>query len=118
MAGSMSVRSTAVSKQSSTEFFRRLKVFWNFCRPHTIIGTSLQVLTAYFLVTCSLTWFLGNLRFLFFVWMSSVAVNIYVVGLNQIFDEKIDKINKPFLPLASGELSKSTAWSITLLMAA
>lgn len=32
-------------------------------------------------------------------------MNICIVGLNQIFDVPIDRINKPYLPLASGELS-------------
>ncbi|WOG89441.1 hypothetical protein DCAR_0208679 [Daucus carota subsp. sativus] len=32
-------------------------------------------------------------------------MNIYVVGLNQLFDVEIDKVNKPNLPLASGEYS-------------
>lgn len=29
--------------------------------------------------------------------------NGYIVGINQIFDDDIDKVNKPFLPIASGE---------------
>ena len=28
--------------------------------------------------------------------------NGYIVGINQIYDEDIDKVNKPFLPIASG----------------
>lgn len=28
--------------------------------------------------------------------------NGYIVGINQIFDDDIDKVNKPFLPIASG----------------
>lgn len=28
--------------------------------------------------------------------------NGYIVGVNQIFDDDIDKVNKPFLPIASG----------------
>ncbi len=32
-------------------------------------------------------------------------MNICIVGLNQIFDVPIDRINKPYLPLASGEFS-------------
>lgn len=30
--------------------------------------------------------------------------NGYIVGINQIFDDDIDKVNKPFLPIASGKL--------------
>jgi homogentisate phytyltransferase / homogentisate geranylgeranyltransferase len=33
-------------------------------------------------------------------------MNIFVVGLNQIFSVEIDRINKPYLPIPSGKLSK------------
>lgn len=35
----------------------------------------------------------------------ALLMNICIVGLNQIFDVPIDRINKPYLPLASGEFS-------------
>ncbi|PKI31678.1 hypothetical protein CRG98_047932 [Punica granatum] len=35
-------------------------------------------------------------------------MNIYIVGLNQLSDIDIDKVNKPYLPLASGEYSVGT----------
>lgn len=35
-------------------------------------------------------------------------MNIAIVGLNQLFDVDIDKVNKPYLPLASGEFSMAT----------
>ena len=31
--------------------------------------------------------------------------NMYITGLNQLTDTEIDKVNKPYLPLASGALS-------------
>jgi homogentisate phytyltransferase/homogentisate geranylgeranyltransferase len=37
--------------------------------------------------------------------ISCLAVNVYIVGLNQLADIEIDRINKPTLPLASGALS-------------
>ena len=40
--------------------------------------------------------------------------NAFIVGINQIFDEDIDKLNKPFLPVASGEMSKRFAWGAVL----
>ena len=39
-------------------------------------------------------------------------MNVFIVGLNQVFDIQIDKINKPDLPLASGEFTLSTAYRI------
>lgn len=43
--------------------------------------------------------------------------NGYIVGINQIYDVKIDKVNKPFLPLASGALSQGVAWILVLSFA-
>jgi homogentisate solanesyltransferase len=37
--------------------------------------------------------------------------NGYIVGINQIYDVDIDKVNKPFLPVAAGELSVPLAWA-------
>jgi homogentisate solanesyltransferase len=41
--------------------------------------------------------------------------NAFIVGINQIFDEGIDKMNKPFLPVASGEMSRRFAWAFVLI---
>ncbi|WOH03848.1 hypothetical protein DCAR_0623248 [Daucus carota subsp. sativus] len=42
-------------------------------------------------------------------------LKIYVAGINQVFDVEVDKINKPYLPLVSGELSmgqgKAIVWA-------
>jgi homogentisate phytyltransferase/homogentisate geranylgeranyltransferase len=32
-------------------------------------------------------------------------VNVFIVGINQLEDVEIDRINKPFLPIAAGELA-------------
>lgn len=37
--------------------------------------------------------------------MIGISCNIFIVGLNQVADVNIDKINKPYLPIPSGELS-------------
>jgi homogentisate phytyltransferase/homogentisate geranylgeranyltransferase len=50
-----------------------------------------------------------DLGALLVTYVASLAVNIYIVGLNQITDVEIDKINKPYLPLASGDISRGTA---------
>jgi len=36
--------------------------------------------------------------------------NAFIVGINQIYDKDIDVLNKPFLPVASGEMSNKWAW--------
>jgi homogentisate phytyltransferase / homogentisate geranylgeranyltransferase len=99
-----------------------LRAFWQFSRPHTIIGTSLSVmaLLAIALITLSTqpgaiiwssvlsTWLIG--------WIACLCGNVYIVGLNQIEDIEIDRINKPELPIASGEFTKRHAQQLVGLM--
>ncbi len=37
--------------------------------------------------------------------LPALLMNIAIVGLNQLTDVEIDRVNKPYLPLASGELT-------------
>lgn len=74
-----------------------------FARPHTIGGTILAVLVLYLLAASTARQ--QSLAALTLVMIASLAVNVYIVGLNQLTDIAIDRINKPWLPLASGELS-------------
>ncbi|CAN0218056.1 unnamed protein product, partial [Ectocarpus fasciculatus] len=46
--------------------------------------------------------------------LSLLLGNAFIVGINQIYDVDIDKINKPELPVASGEISKRLAWVLVL----
>ena len=41
--------------------------------------------------------------------IAALACNVFITGLNQITDIEIDRINKPHLPLASGEISSAEA---------
>lgn len=36
-----------------------------------------------------------------------VCGNGYIVGINQIYDVEVDKVNKPFLPVAAGACTSS-----------
>jgi homogentisate phytyltransferase/homogentisate geranylgeranyltransferase len=40
-----------------------------------------------------------------------------IVGLNQVFDVDIDRVNKPYLPLASGDFTLNTGIAIVLVTA-
>ncbi|XP_075524121.1 homogentisate geranylgeranyltransferase, chloroplastic-like isoform X1 [Primulina tabacum] len=42
-------------------------------------------------------------------------MNIFVVGLNQIYDVEIDKVNKPYLPLASGVMSMKLGVGVVVI---
>ena len=84
-----------------------LNSFWKFSRPHTIIGTSLSVLALYFISLGTIGGEITviNLEQMSAVWLACLCGNVYIVGLNQLYDIEIDCINKPYLPLASGEFS-------------
>jgi homogentisate phytyltransferase/homogentisate geranylgeranyltransferase len=57
---------------------------------------------------------LPSLPLLLLTLISSLAANIYIVGLNQLADVQIDRINKPYLPLASGEYTLGQGrWIVT-----
>jgi homogentisate phytyltransferase/homogentisate geranylgeranyltransferase len=46
--------------------------------------------------------------------LAALLANVSIVGLNQCYDVEIDQLNKPYLPLASGEFSMQTGWNIVL----
>lgn len=82
-----------------------ISAFLRFCRPHTIIATSSQVAGVFILTQGYERFDQGGLIALMLAVIACLSVNVYVVGLNQVTDVKIDRINKPTLPLASGEFS-------------
>lgn len=93
-----------------------LKSLYRFSRFHTVIGTTLSVVILYIIASS-----LGNenysqnLSLLAWTLVTCLGANIYIVGLNQILDIEIDIVNKPYLPLASGEYTLKTAyWIISI----
>jgi homogentisate phytyltransferase/homogentisate geranylgeranyltransferase len=95
----------------------KLSSFWKFSRPHTIIGTSLSVFAIYFLAIATTNTAIAsaNLIQLLGVWIACLFGNVYIVGLNQLVDVEIDKINKPHLPLAAGEFSQNKGQFIVVI---
>ncbi|WOL08060.1 putative homogentisate phytyltransferase 2, chloroplastic isoform X1 [Canna indica] len=93
---------------------------WRFLRPHTIRGTALGsiALVAKALVENPdlINWWLTIKAFYGLV--ALICGNGYIVGINQIYDIGIDKVNKPYLPIAAGDLSVQSAWVLVLLFAA
>ena len=118
-----------------------LYAFWKFARPHTIIGTSLSVLGVYLiavagngrgfgseidLLSAHFSAQSSSTSLLFADFRSAGAAllpplvaclcgNVYIVGLNQLEDVGIDRINKPHLPLASGEFSRQQGLAIVAI---
>ena len=82
-------------------------VLWRFSRPHTVLATSASILGIYVLAASELPAlaFGDGLGDLGLTLLAGALVNVYIVGLNQLEDVEIDRVNKPGLPLAAGDLS-------------
>ena len=87
-----------------------LAVLWRFSRPHTMIGSALCIpALSLYAVPPGAPVLSGALAgAVLFALVPSLLINIYVVGLNQLYDVEIDKVNKPNLPLASGEMTMAS----------
>lgn len=93
-----------------------LLVFGRFTRPHTIIATTIQVISLYLIAGGRQVLAPTSLGPVLVTLITSLALNIYIVGLNQITDVEIDRINKPRLPLASLEMTMQQGWIVVVLM--
>ena len=89
-----------------------LHTIWKFSRPHTIIGSIVSIVVLFLLQGGRLS---EHFMFLFATLLSALGCNICITGLNQIIDVELDKINKPNLPIASGELDMETAKKIVFI---
>ncbi len=89
----------------------KLKIGWQFSRPHTIIGSIFSI-TALYCIACAGKNIQQHLGFYFVTLIIALGCNVFIVGLNQIVDIKLDKINKPYLPLAAKTLSLKNAYTI------
>lgn len=93
-----------------------LRQLWRFSRPHTILGTTLSLLFLWLMAkglfpenpvfgnapdALSIPTVVGW-QTLILTWAACITANVYIVGLNQLTDVPLDRINKPYLPLASG----------------
>ena len=87
---------------------------WRFGRPHTIIGTTISIIsvTACALDTTEQMTLAPVATALGLAIVTSLLMNVYIVGLNQMTDVAIDRINKPKLPVASGELTIAQGWRL------
>ncbi|XP_071742127.1 homogentisate phytyltransferase 1, chloroplastic-like [Rutidosis leptorrhynchoides] len=110
VASAVSEQPTEPDASSPQNFLpNAIDAFYRFSRPHTVIGTALSIVSVSLLAVqklsdFSLLFFIGVLEAI----VAAFFMNIYIVGLNQLSDIEIDKVNKPYLPLASGEYSVQT----------
>jgi len=86
---------------------KSITTLWNFSRPHTVIGSVISICALYAVVCDQHK--TEHLSLLIPALAIGITCNIFIVGVNQIADVKIDKINKPYLPIPSGELNMRNA---------
>ena len=84
--------------------------FLRFARAHTIVGTTVSLLALYLMAGRHLHAYDSGMFLL--TLFSCLCANVYITGLNQLTDVEIDRINKPYLPLASGAYNITTGYAI------
>lgn len=108
---------TAPAQQNKTKRDAFPLVLWRFTRPHTLIGSALAIPALHILAapTYQQAFSTAAATSTLFAMIPSLLMNLYITGLNQITDVEIDKINKPQLPIAAGDLSIGSANVIVIL---
>jgi homogentisate phytyltransferase/homogentisate geranylgeranyltransferase len=101
-----------VALRAGTPAVRAAGVLWRFARPHTIIGTALSVLGLHLVAVAEHGAAVPGTADLLATLLAGLMVNVAIVGVNQMTDVGIDRINKPWLPIAAGELSLAAAGRI------
>ncbi|KAK1381909.1 Homogentisate phytyltransferase 1, chloroplastic [Heracleum sosnowskyi] len=96
-----------------SDLWRKWDAFYRFCRLYSVVGTIIGVSSVSLLPLTSVrdlspAFFVGSLKAV----IPLAFGNIYVAGINQLVDVDVDKVNKPYLPLASGEYSMGQATAI------
>jgi len=102
----------------ATGFTVSADAVYKFSRPHTIRGTLLACFTGVSRALVEAPTYLPMIPALLPRAMMGVLAlllgNLFIVGINQIYDVEIDQVNKPFLPIAGGVLSPKAAWALVL----
>lgn len=112
----------SVSEIQSGSIKAKLRALYKFTRPHTIRGTVLASIAGTTRALIDTPGAIANADWGFMLPRAVIGMvallmgNAFIVGINQIFDKDIDVLNKPFLPVASGEMSEKAAW-VTVLTA-
>ncbi len=112
--------SKSVKEAQAGSLKAKLRALYKFTRPHTIRGTILASFAGTTRALVDTPGAITNANWSVMLPRAIIGMvalllgNAFIVGINQIFDEDIDKLNKPFLPVASGEMSKPFAWGAVL----
>lgn len=86
---------------------KSIRILWKFSRPHTIIGSIISIWTLYLIIYRQHGIF--DIPYFVMALIIGISCNVFIVGINQVADIDIDKINKPDLPIPSGLLKVSEA---------
>lgn len=115
---STSSSASAYNHQTSASSLSRISVgLWKFSRPHTVYGSVIAILSLTVLARqhSPAVGPLPVLASCLTALVPALLINIYIVGLNQVFDIEIDRINKPFLPIPAGIMTKRDAITVVLV---
>lgn len=93
---------------------KQLLVLWKFSRPHTIVGSTISIIVLWLMAIQS-SLHQDNFDLLLLTLIAGIGTNIFIVGLNQIIDIDLDRINKPNLPLVDGSLTIRGAYQIVFV---
>jgi 4-hydroxybenzoate polyprenyltransferase len=113
--------SRAREEVASGSIKARIRALYKFTRPHTIRGTILASIAGTTRALLDTPGSITNVNWGIMLPRAIIGMvalllgNAFIVGINQIYDKDIDKLNKPFLPVASGEMSKRFAWVVVIL---
>lgn len=91
---------------------------YRFTRPHTMLGTLISVLSVSCLALGPQGFTQPAITALSQALSSALLMNVCIVGINQLYDVEIDRVNKPYLPLAAGDFSMATGVNIVLITGA
>ena len=87
--------------------------FVRFSRPHTMVGTLVSLTSVSLLAMKDRLWTADAVVGLLTAILAALAANVSIVGVNQCCDIEVDRVNKPYLPLASGEWSAHIGWWVS-----
>ncbi|KAH9770704.1 homogentisate phytyltransferase 1 [Citrus sinensis] len=105
-------------ENSKNVLLKNFNALYRFIYPYACFGlliatTSNSLLPVEKLADLTPTFFIGLLKPL----VPLLLMHIYGAAVNQVADVEIDKVNKPYMPLASGEFSMETGIAITWISA-
>lgn len=110
----------SVTEIQSGSLRAKFRALYKFTRPHTIRGTILASIAGTVRALVDTPGSIASANWGFMLPRAAIGMvalllgNAFIVGINQIFDRDIDVMNKPFLPVASGEMSVGVAWGTVL----